>query len=170
MPKFTIECTYDLPVYRHRTYEAETVAAAMALAADDDEWSGAKEDYETSGPTRITGIWEGEDAAYEGTPVEFPAPVTEIRVFVVTTCIPERGEGPCLPDVFGTEAEAIAHLEYMLRAEWEQYGGYDEETGERLPYPGNWQDAQEQILAGFTDGSWGQWQLTSHIVTIPQER
>lgn len=89
-----------------------------------------------------------------------------ITVFVVTTCIPERGESPCIPDVFGTEKEAISHLEYMLRAEWEQHGEYDEDTGERLPYPGNWEDAQEKILAGFTDGSWGSWQLSSHVVVI----
>lgn len=72
MPKFTIECTYDLPVYRHRTYEADTPEAAAALALEDDEWDGAKKNYEASGDTRVTGIWEGEDAAYMGKPVEFP--------------------------------------------------------------------------------------------------
>lgn len=90
-----------------------------------------------------------------------------ITVYAVTTCIPDRGEAPCMPDVFATEAEAVAFLEKMLANEWGSHGREDEETGERLPYPGNWQEAQEKILAGFTDGSWGQWQLTSHTVSVP---
>ena len=32
MPIFTIETTYLLPVYRQRSYEAETLYAACALA------------------------------------------------------------------------------------------------------------------------------------------
>ncbi len=34
MPRFTIETTYRLPVYRHRTYEAETVEQACRLAIE----------------------------------------------------------------------------------------------------------------------------------------
>ena len=33
MPIFTIETTYRLPVYRQRSYEAETLDAACALEA-----------------------------------------------------------------------------------------------------------------------------------------
>ena len=68
MPKFTIETTYDLPVYKQVTYEA----AACELALADDDWSKQKEDVESSGPTRITGIWIGEDAAYRGEVVPTP--------------------------------------------------------------------------------------------------
>lgn len=166
MPKFTVECTYDLPVFRHTTYEAETAEIAVALALADQDWEKQKKDYDSSGDTRVTGIWEGEDAAYMGKPVEFPDPVTEIDVFVVSTCIPDRGEKPCMPDVFRTEAEAIAFLEKMLSNEWDSHGPENEETGDKLPYPGNWEEAQEQILAEFTDGSWGQWQWTSHKIGV----
>ena len=80
MPKFTIECTYDLPVYRHTTYEADTVEAAIALALADQDWEKQKKDYDSSGDTRVTGIWEGEDAAYMGKAVEFPDdPATLLR-------------------------------------------------------------------------------------------
>lgn len=36
MPEYTIEVTYHLPVYRHRTYSADTSAAACRLAVEDD--------------------------------------------------------------------------------------------------------------------------------------
>ena len=55
MPRFTIETTYRLPVYRQRTYEAETLEEACRLAIDDDDWSEQKEDYESSGETYVTG-------------------------------------------------------------------------------------------------------------------
>jgi hypothetical protein len=65
MPHFTIETTYRLPVYRQRTYEAETLEAACRIASnDDDDWSQQTEDYESSGETYVTGAWPGEDAAY----------------------------------------------------------------------------------------------------------
>lgn len=166
MPKFTIECTFDVPHYRHTTYEAGTVEAAMALALADQEWGHQKKDYDSSSDTRITGIWEGEDGAYMGKALEFPDPTRPATVFVVTTCIPDKGETPCLPSAFGTEAEALAYLEEMLTEEWEHHGPYDE-AGARLPYPGNWQAAQDGILTEISDGSWGQWRLTSHPINIP---
>jgi hypothetical protein len=55
MPFFTIEATYRIPVYRQRTYEAETVEQACRLAVEDDDWSDQKEDFESSGETYITG-------------------------------------------------------------------------------------------------------------------
>lgn len=76
MPKFTIESTYRLPVYRIRTYEAPTVEDACRLAVDDDDWEGAKDDHDTSGPTYITGAWEGENAAYSGPAAAVPADMT----------------------------------------------------------------------------------------------
>lgn len=66
MPKFTVECSYMLPVFRHRTYEADSPEAAAALALADEDWSGQKDDTDSIGPHKVTGIWEGEDAAYSG--------------------------------------------------------------------------------------------------------
>ena len=64
MPLFTIETTNRLPVYRHRTYEAASIDDACRLAIDDDDWSDEKHDHESAGETYVTGIWEGESAAY----------------------------------------------------------------------------------------------------------
>lgn len=69
MPKFTIESTYHLPVYRHRTYDAATPAEACRQALADDDWSVENFDYETAGETYITGIWSGADAAYRAVSV-----------------------------------------------------------------------------------------------------
>src|SRR3546814_11455450 len=63
MPSFTIESTYRLPVFRHRTYEAATAEDACRLAIADEDWTGQKEDYENSGATYLTGIWRGVDSA-----------------------------------------------------------------------------------------------------------
>lgn len=70
MPEFTIETTYHLPVYRQRTYAAETPEAACRLAIADDDWSGQKEDAESAGETFVTGIWRGADAAHRGRTVQ----------------------------------------------------------------------------------------------------
>ena len=92
----------------------------------------------------------------------------KITVFVVTTCIPERGEKPCLPSVFGTEAKAIEYLEEMLQEEWRSHAEWNEEGTELLPYPGNWQEANDALAKFYSDGSWGQWQLTSHEIDLGQ--
>ncbi|NRC57301.1 hypothetical protein [Neoaquamicrobium sediminum] len=60
MPRYTIETTYRLPIYRQQTYQAPTLEEACALALDDEDWTGGKEDHETSGATYVTGIWKGE--------------------------------------------------------------------------------------------------------------
>jgi hypothetical protein len=73
MPAFTIETTYRLPVFRQHNYDAETVEQACALAIDDDDWSDAKQDYDSAGTTFISGIWEGRDAAYGDTRLAVPA-------------------------------------------------------------------------------------------------
>jgi hypothetical protein len=62
MPAFTIETSYHLPVYRHQTYDAATLEQACRLAIDDDDWSLAQRDYESSGETYVTGIWLGAGA------------------------------------------------------------------------------------------------------------
>ena len=73
MPTFTIETTYRLPVYRQRSYEAETLAAACALAIADEGWDDEKSDVETSGDTYVTGAWDGRDAAYSGMALGIPS-------------------------------------------------------------------------------------------------
>jgi hypothetical protein len=83
MPKFTIESTFDLPVFRHTTYDAPDAATAFALALADDQWDASKQDYDSCGETRLTGAWEGEDTAYSGTAVELP-PAPPARVTVAT--------------------------------------------------------------------------------------
>jgi hypothetical protein len=78
MPVFTIESTYRLPVYRQRSYEAETLAAACALAITDEGWDDEKSDVETSGDTYVTGAWEGRDAAYRGRALSIPSQFGEL--------------------------------------------------------------------------------------------
>lgn len=72
MSHFTIEATYRIPVYRQRTYEADTVEQACRLAIEDDDWSEQKEDYESSGETYVTGAWPGADTAYRVTVLPVP--------------------------------------------------------------------------------------------------
>ncbi|SDH00803.1 hypothetical protein [Pelagibacterium luteolum] len=73
MPAFTVETTYRLPAYRHRTYHAETPAEACRLAIEDDDWEGEKLDYECAGETYVTGIWSGTDAAYSAPAIAVPS-------------------------------------------------------------------------------------------------
>lgn len=72
MPDFTIETTYHLPVFRHRTYAADMLDAACRAAIEDESWDIAEKDVDSSGPIHITGIWEGAHAAYAGPPVQIP--------------------------------------------------------------------------------------------------
>jgi hypothetical protein len=78
MPLFTIETTYRLPVYRHRTYEAASIDEACRLAIDDDDWSDEKHDHESAGETYVTGIWSGASAAYSGAAQPIPCHCAEI--------------------------------------------------------------------------------------------
>jgi hypothetical protein len=64
MAFFTIETSYRLPVFRQRTYEADTLEQAFRLAIEDNDWSTQKEDYESSGEAHVSGAWPGEDSAY----------------------------------------------------------------------------------------------------------
>lgn len=72
MPHYTVETTYHLPIYRHRTFLAETPEAACRLAIEHDDWDDGKKDYECSGETYVTGLWSGVDAAYSGTAIAVP--------------------------------------------------------------------------------------------------
>ena len=73
MPLYTIERTYRLPIYQHRTYHDESVEGACREALDDDDWSDEKRDYETAGKTYISGIWSGKNTSYKGNAIPIPA-------------------------------------------------------------------------------------------------
>jgi Fe-S cluster biogenesis protein NfuA len=73
MPTFIVETTYHLPIYRQRSYEAETLEAACALAVADEGWDDEKSDVETSGDTYVTGACEGCDAAYRSRALGIPS-------------------------------------------------------------------------------------------------
>ncbi|AGS26424.1 hypothetical protein NXC12_PE00290 (plasmid) [Rhizobium etli] len=72
MPDFTIETTYHLPIFRHRTYAAETLEAACRAAINDDNWDIAEKDYDSSGDVHVTGAWEATRAAYAGPAILVP--------------------------------------------------------------------------------------------------
>jgi hypothetical protein len=78
MPRFSIETTYRLPVYRQRAYEAESLEEACRLAVEDDDWSEQKEDYESSGETYVTGAWPGEDSACRVAALRLPSQFGEM--------------------------------------------------------------------------------------------
>ena len=78
MPKFTIESTYNLSMFRHRTYEAENVEAAIAAALADENWEGQEADNGSTTPHTVTGIWEGEDSAYSGRALPCPVDPAEM--------------------------------------------------------------------------------------------
>ncbi|MBX4893473.1 MULTISPECIES: hypothetical protein [Rhizobium] len=72
MPDFTIETTYHLPVFRHRTYSDDTLEAACRAAIADDDWDNSKKDYDSCGEIHVTGIWDGADTAYARPPIQIP--------------------------------------------------------------------------------------------------
>jgi hypothetical protein len=73
MPVFTIETTFHLPVYRHRSITADTLEEACRLAIADEDWWEQKHDYDNSGETYVSGAWQGPDAAYQGDPLPIPS-------------------------------------------------------------------------------------------------
>ncbi|CAN7700961.1 hypothetical protein [Neorhizobium sp. LjRoot104] len=77
MPAFTIETTYHLPVFRHRTYAAATLEAACRAAVDDDNWDLAEKDFDSSGEIHITGVWEGSHSAYTEPSASVPSQFDE---------------------------------------------------------------------------------------------
>lgn len=67
MPKFTVQVEYLMPVFMHVQVEAMNVEEACAKALDADDWEQAKDDYESVGPTYVTGIVRGEhEDVYSG--------------------------------------------------------------------------------------------------------
>ncbi|MBY5551283.1 hypothetical protein HFO61_31575 [Rhizobium leguminosarum] len=125
MPDFTIETTYHLPVFRHRTYEADTLDEACRAAIEDDSWDIAEKDFDSSGPIHITGIWDGAHAAYAGPPIQIPPqfdePVQrqahhfEILLGLLKILFDDvRAARPPSPDWLDRSAWAIARGEAIL--------------------------------------------------------
>lgn len=77
MPAYTIETSYTLPIFRHGTYIADTPEAACKAALGDDNWESSKKNYDSSGEIHVTGIWEGENTAYAGSPITIPSQFDE---------------------------------------------------------------------------------------------
>jgi hypothetical protein len=78
MPLFTIETSYRISVYRHWTYEADTIEQACGLAVADEAWEDEKSDFETAGDTFVSGAWEGRDTAYTGRALAVPSQFGEM--------------------------------------------------------------------------------------------
>ena len=70
MPIFTIETTYRLPVYRQRTYEADTLEDACGSRSRT-RFGRRAADIEMSEAIYVTGIWQA-DAAYRAPAPRFP--------------------------------------------------------------------------------------------------
>lgn len=79
MPRFTIETTYRLPVYRQRAYDAETLEEACRVAVEDDDWSEQKEDYESS--TRPTSPGPGQARTRPIASPRYPSHRSSARCF-----------------------------------------------------------------------------------------
>lgn len=128
MPEFTIETTYHLPVFRHRTYSADTPEAACRAAIGDDSWDIAEKDFDSSGPVHVTGIWDGAHASHAGPPLQIPPqfdePVQrrarhfEILLGLLKMLLDDiSASRPPLPDWLARCAWAIARGEAILAGE-----------------------------------------------------
>jgi hypothetical protein len=73
MTTFTIESTYRIPIYRQRSYQADTLSEACRLAIEDDDCEGQKEDYESAGETYVTGAWPGDVPPYSVAALPIPS-------------------------------------------------------------------------------------------------
>jgi hypothetical protein len=73
MSVFTIETTYRLPIYRHRTYVTDTLEEACRAAIQDDDWRFERRDYDNSGEVYVSGAWLGPDMAYHGQALQVPS-------------------------------------------------------------------------------------------------
>ncbi|NLS07467.1 hypothetical protein HGP14_29775 [Rhizobium sp. P32RR-XVIII] len=140
MPDFTIETTYHLPVFRHRTYAADTLDAACRAAIEDDSWDIAEKDFGSTGPIHVTGIWDGAHAAYSAPPLQIPPqfdePVQrrarhfEILLGLLKMLLDDISSArPPLPDWVARTAWAITRGEAILA------GDPDPEEPVDLPKP-----------------------------------
>jgi hypothetical protein len=83
MPKYAVEVTYRLPRYKHVIVEADNPADACQKALDstwdpdDEAVLEIEDDYETSGPEYITGLW-AEPEGSEDDPEPYHSPTVDI--------------------------------------------------------------------------------------------
>ncbi|MGB6176120.1 MAG: hypothetical protein WBF43_07255 [Methylocella sp.] len=118
MPRFTIEATYRLPVFRQRTYEAETVEQACRLAIEDDDWSDQKEDYESCGESYVTGAWPGAESAYRVAALPVPSQFGEtlqckadhFEILLGILKVFAHGSDPAVPDLPFWQQRAAAAI------------------------------------------------------------
>jgi hypothetical protein len=117
MADFTIETTYLLPVFRHRTYTAEALETACRAAIEDDDWEIAEKDYDSSRQVHVSGVWEGMHAAYTGPSIPVPPQFEEAvqrraRHFEILLG---------LLKIFFDDAHAAREpsLDWLARAAWE---------------------------------------------------
>lgn len=93
----------------------------------------------------------------------------KITVFALSTCVPDDPE-PCWPSLFLTNEEADKAFKENMQREWELAGIEDEETGEKLPFPDDANEAHDQLKAYHLEHStelWGQWEITPHTIEVP---
>lgn len=83
-----------------------------------------------------------------------------MKIWIVSTCIPEPGEKPCIPSPFATEAEAEAYADARMREEWEVSEPHDDADEPEL-YPGDWRAAQRRLVE-WNGPEWGTWEITVH--------
>lgn len=84
-----------------------------------------------------------------------------LTIWLVCATIPGSTD-PCVPHVFVHYDEAIAHLEEVLRTEWELMGPKGE------PYPG-WSDANHALRKQYAEceSPWGAYYLARHDLEVP---
>ena len=86
-----------------------------------------------------------------------------ISVWVLCTCFPGE-DAPCLPEVFGTYAEAHAAFRQAVHEEWDR-AEVASEGGEPSDLPEDPAQAHE-ILAALNGPGWGRWRLDHHWMAI----
>jgi hypothetical protein len=95
----------------------------------------------------------------------------KIKVWTVTSCTPEGATcRPAWPGVFGTEAEARAHFDQMMKYEWICNGPRGDD-GRRLPYPDDADAAHAAIVRDRNesgDEPWGEYEISSHKIDTPE--
>lgn len=90
-----------------------------------------------------------------------------MKIWILCTTVPNDPE-PCWPQVFTSEAAADAAFETAMRGEWEA-AGIEDEHGNKLPFPGDPEEAHDQIKDHYLYcGSelWGQWEITAHEIDV----
>lgn len=92
----------------------------------------------------------------------------KLKIWIVSTCIPEPGEGPCMPNVFPAEAAAEGYADKMMRGEWESAKPVEGPDGVPEPYPGDWRKAQERLVT-YCGPTWGKWEITSHEIEVQHD-